>query len=234
MMANAPPKPIMYFSKDCVYSRSMLETLVRHRVRGVMACVCVETQAALVPHFVNCTPSVYIPAEKKLLKNSAVKAYVEGLVASSSPGTNVVRASPAAVTGAAARPTTTTTNTTVTAAQPSLSPASAPETPSDPDAVNAVEHRATYSWIGDDAEGRRNDLRSGTLPFASFGGGGGGGDGTTTAAFTNANANANANVKSPVAPVVAAAPALSKREILMNARLKQMQAQREAEMSRRV
>lgn len=226
-MANAPPKPIMYFSKDCVYSRSMLETLVRHRVRGVMACVCVETQAALVPHFVNCTPSVYIPAEKKLLKNSAVKAYVEGLVASSSPGTTVVRASPAA----ANTKTNTITTAAATAAQPSLSPASAPETPSDPDAVNAVEHRATYSWIGDDAEGRRNDLRSGTLPFASFGGGGGG-DGTTVAGFANANVNANANAKSP--PVVAPAPALSKREILMNARLKQMQAQREAEMSRRV
>jgi len=196
-------KPIMYFSKNCVYSRTMLETLVRHKVRGVMACVCVETQVALVPHFVNCTPSVYIPAEKKLLKNSAVKAYVDGLVSSSSSPSTA--APPARASSTA----------------PNISTASSPETPSDPDAVNAVEHRATYTWIGDDAEGRRNDLRSGTLPFASFA------EGTGEPVATQ-------NPSATVAAAVPPAPALSKREILMNARLKQMQAQREAEMTRRV
>jgi len=209
----------MYFSKNCVYSRAMLETLVRHKVRGVMACVCVETQASLVPHFVNCTPAVYIPAERKLLKNSAVKAYVDGLVSSTA-------------TAMRSNTTATRSNTTSAAATtagdtsaPGISTASDPDTPSDPDAVNAVEHRATYTWIGDDAEGRRNDLRSGTLPFVSFG-----------PDQSSATTTSTASSVTPPPPSAAAttAPTLSKREILMNARLKQMQAQREAEVTRRV
>jgi hypothetical protein len=49
----------------------------------LMACVCVEGQVdrgATVPRFVTCTPSIYVPSERKLLKNAAVREYVTGLV----------------------------------------------------------------------------------------------------------------------------------------------------------
>lgn len=75
-------KPILYYSRDCTYSRVMLEMLVKTNARGEISCVCVDTQESKVPRFVTCTPAIYLPDEKKLLKNSAVKSFVVALTKS--------------------------------------------------------------------------------------------------------------------------------------------------------
>lgn len=209
-------KPILYYSRDCVYSRSMLEMLVRNNARGVVACVCVETQPHCVPKFVNCTPAIYVSSDKKLLKNSAVKTFVENLVrGGGGGGGNSGKASGAARSGGRTAPTPTTMIPDRNGASVPLEGASVPTTPRDPDAVN-VSDRMAYTWIGGEEGHQRDASASGSLRFASLAPEGG----ATASPATSSNASN------------APAPAVSKREAMMNARLKLLQKQRDADLVR--
>ena len=212
----------MYFSRNCKYSLTMIELLVRNNARGLMACVCVEGQAdrgATVPRFVTCTPSIYVPSERKLLKNAAVREYVTGLVCSLQRSRSPMVV-PATITTASAA-STSTASAPPRAPLDTRTPTPAPSvgavqnaTVTEPRAGNSAED-FTYSWIdqarNDDAVVGKNYV---SLDIAS-----------SSAVAPGATSSA-----SPTSTGADSKPKQSQREMAAIARLRALEKQRASEL----
>jgi len=73
-------KPILYYSNYCENCRIVINTLLKHDIRSLFACVCVDTKRNLVPPFVRTVPTIFLVKERRLLKEEDIAAYISQYV----------------------------------------------------------------------------------------------------------------------------------------------------------
>lgn len=80
--ASAPArKPILYYSNHCQNSRLVIETLLKHDLRALFACVCVDKRRELVPHFVKTVPTIFLVSERRILREDTLSDYISKFIA---------------------------------------------------------------------------------------------------------------------------------------------------------
>ena len=75
-----PRKPILYYSNHCQNCRIVIDAILKHDLRAMFACVCVDTKRELVPHFVSTVPTVFLVQERQLLKEKLLSEYIGRLI----------------------------------------------------------------------------------------------------------------------------------------------------------